>query len=86
MKSTLTTLQAIWVAIGSFLMVTGITSKVPWLTQLFSQGFVDAVVTAAGAVVTFYQFVRAIFAATNTGAKESTSLIGYFLNPFKLAS
>lgn len=88
MNSTLTKIQAAWVALGSFLIVVGATSKFPWLADIFSQTFVDAVVTAAGAVVTFYQFVRAIFASKTADVKilSSGAKVAYFLNPFKLAA
>lgn len=87
MNSTLTKIQAIWVALGSFLIVIGATSKFPWLESIFSQTFVDAVVTAAGAVVTFYQFVRAIFAAKSADIKilSANDKFKYLINPFKLS-
>ncbi len=88
MNSTLTKIQAAWVALGSFLIVTGVTGKFPWLADIFSQAFVNATVTAIGAVVTFYQFVRAIFAAKSTDFKvlSTGSKFVYALNPFKLAA
>lgn len=88
MNSTLTKIMAAWVALGSFLIVTGVTGKFPWLADIFSQAFVDATVTAVGAVVTFYQFVRAIFAAKSADVKilSTGAKFAYFINPFKIAA
>lgn len=82
--------QAIWTAIGSFLILIGAQGAgIPtWITDIFSQSFVDAVIVAAGAVITFYQFVRAIFIKTDTSVKtlSSGAKASYFLNPFKIAA
>lgn len=88
MNSTIIKISAIWVAVGSFLMVIGATSKFPWLAEVFSQTFVDAVILAGGSVVTFYQFVRAIFAAKSADVKtlSTGSKFAYLVNPFKLAA
>lgn len=81
-----TKVQAVWATIGSLLVLLGFTSP-DWLPEIFSQGFIDAVAVVLGAVITFYQYVRAIFAAKEeavvkvltTGQKAA-----YALNPFKL--
>lgn len=90
MNSTLSKIQALWVALGSFLIVTGATGKFPWLSQVFSQTFVDAVLVAGGSVVAFYQFVRAIFVHTATTNIKTLAVgefpIAYLINPFKVAA
>jgi hypothetical protein len=88
MNSTLSKIQALWVALGSFLIVTGATSKFPWLSDIFSQHFVDQVLIAAGSVVSFYQFVRAIFVHTATIKTLAVGEfpVSYLINPFKVAA
>jgi len=88
MNSTLARIQALWVSLGSLLVIIGATSKFPWLVDLFSQTFVDAALVAGGAVVAFYQFVRAIFAAkfADIKALSSGDIASYLFNPFKIAA
>lgn len=83
-----TKIQAIWATIGSLLVLLGFTSP-EWLPQLFSQEFIDALAVALGAVITFYQYARALF--TKDQVAEVTTLstgqkLAYALNPFKLAA
>lgn len=82
--------QSAWVAIGTLLIVLATSSGVPvpqFLLDVFKQEFFDLFAAALGGVITFVQFVRAIFAAKaqagvqilSAGAKRR-----YILNPFKL--
>jgi len=79
-----------WVAIGSLLIVLGAQGvNVPdIISGIFSQDFVDAAIQVIGAVLTFAQFIRGIFASQppadgkvqllSTGQKRT-----FALNPFK---
>lgn len=81
-----TKVQAVWATIGSLLILLGFTSP-EWLPEIFSQGFIDAVAVALGAVLTFYQYVRAIFTSKEPAGVSTLSAgqkLGYALNPFKL--
>jgi hypothetical protein len=82
--------SASWTAIGVLLIVLANQSGIPvpdFLLKIFSQTFVDAVVTAGSAVIVFYQFVRAIFARNNSAevsALGADAKVKFLLNPFKL--
>lgn len=79
--------QAIWVALGTFLVILGAQgAAVPgWLSGIFSQQTFDAILAVVGAVVTFYQYVRAIFVTKTEIKSYSTSVDwGYVINPFKV--
>lgn len=79
--------QAIWVAVGAFLIVLGSQGAgIPaWLGNLFSQATFDAILVVVGAVVTFYQYVRSIFAAKAEVSSYSAGVDwGYVINPFKV--
>lgn len=85
--SWLTKAAALWVAIGSFLILIGAQGAAlpSWLTGVFSQAFVDATIVAIGSVVTFYQFVRSIFVKTDANILSADNKLAYFINPFKTA-
>lgn len=83
-----TKIQAVWATIGSLLVLLGFTSP-EWLPELFSQGFIDAFAVALGAVITFYQYVRALFAKDQVAEVTILSAgqkLAYALNPFKLVA
>ena len=59
-----------------------------WLPDLFSQSFVDATLAVVGAVITYFQFVRQIFASKSNDVGVKILSAGqkrsFALNPFKL--
>ena len=83
-------IQAIWVAIGTviaLLAAQGGINLPDFLSDVFSQAFLDAVGTAVGSVIVFYQYLRAIFASKTEGEIQILSTgakTAYALNPFKL--
>jgi hypothetical protein len=83
-------IQSAWVAIGVLLIVLATQSGIPipeFLPKIFSQGFVDATVTVIGAVLTFVQFVRAIFLVkpdAEVRVASEAQKNAYAFNPFKL--
>jgi hypothetical protein len=81
-------ISAIWASIGLFLTATGIIGNAgpSWLAAVFSQTFVDALTVFIGSVITFYQFVRVIFAAKPSAEVKvfSTNDKLSYLNPFKV--
>lgn len=90
LPSWVTKVTSTWVAIGAFLVVLGTQGiNLPdVLADIFSQTFVDAFLQVIGAVLTFVQFVRVIFAKKGEeGAVQILSKndkIKFALNPFKL--
>lgn len=80
---------SVWVAIGSFLVILGTQGVTlpEWAPELFSQFFVDSFLQVFGAVITFIQVLRGIFASQpsadvqilSAGQKRS-----FAINPFKL--
>jgi hypothetical protein len=58
-----------------------------WLPELFTQGFIQAVTVFFGALISFYQVLRAIFAkdqASGVSTMSSSQKLAFILNPFKL--
>ena len=73
-----------WATIGALLITFGIKGPV-WLPVVFSEPFVQATSIALGAVITYFQYLRGIFAAkSEVNSLSSTSSLSYILNPFKI--
>ena len=91
-----------WVAAGTFLIILGSQGVAlpDFITSLFSQAFVDAVLQVVGAIITFVQFIRTIFVVEaeasyarmvqmNPNAQHQArtySKTAFALNPFKLTA
>lgn len=83
--------QAIWVAIGTILIALASQGmEVPdFLSKIFSDAFYAAFIAALGAVLNFFQLIRAIV-ANQAGAAvkvlSSGDKVWYAINPFKIAA
>ena len=92
LPSWVTRVQSIWFAIGAFIVVlAGQGVNVPsFLTGIFSEAFFSAFVAALGSIISFYQVIRALFAAKADPASVQTLSGGaktsYMLNPFKMGT
>jgi hypothetical protein len=81
----------IWLTIGTILTLVG-TKLIPipaFIPAFFSQEFVSAVLAVVGAVITFWQIIRATVASHPSNAAKlasSENKTAYMLNPFKLAA
>ena len=76
-----------WVAVGTLLIVLS-SQGAPLPEQvidIFSQTFVDEVLKVTGSVITFAQFIRAIFAAKEGEVQtlSASSKRSFALNPLK---
>lgn len=88
LPSWLVKIQSLWVSIGTLLILLSAKGlDMPdILLKIFSQDLLEAAVAVMGAVIVFYQFIRAQFAKTDASVKVLSvgSKIAYALNPFKL--
>lgn len=80
-----TRISTIWASIGVLLAVFGGQGiELPAvITNIFSQAFVDAVITFTGSAIAFYQFIRTLTASKSDVKSLATPTIGHYLNPFK---
>ena len=86
MKDIVTKISAAWAMIGTLLLTFGIQGLPDWVPIIFGAEFTGLLVTAIGAVITFYQFARTVF-ASKPDAEVQTLSAGQkysYLNPFKL--
>lgn len=88
LPSWVSTVQAIWVAVGTFLFfIASQGVQIPdFLTQLLSQETFEAFTAVLGSVLVFYQYIRAIFVKESAGDVQILSngqKASYALNPFK---
>lgn len=84
LPSWFTKVTGAWATIGALLITFGIKGP-EWLPIVFSEPFVQATSIALGAVITYFQYLRGIFAAkSEVNSLSSTSSLSYILNPFKI--
>lgn len=84
--------SSFWILIGTLAVTLGMQGlHIPeWVPDLFSQGFIDALLIAVGAVLDFVSFVRVIFAPRDTEVQAlevgKVKALSFYKNPFKMAA
>lgn len=86
--SFITRVQVLWVAVGSFLIVIGGQLNLPdWVSDVFSQQFIDNLADIVGAILIYLQYLKGLFASKieegAVAALDKASKLSYLL-PWKL--